>query len=62
MKITKGRLRQIIKEELARIRENKKEKLAARAGNPDEVEQEDFENLKSGDLDESVDIELVEED
>jgi len=62
MKITKGRLRQIIKEELARIRENKKEKLAARAGNPDEVEQEDFENLKSGDLNESVDIELVEED
>ena len=62
MKITKGRLRQIIKEELARIRENKKEKLAARAGNPDQVEQGDFENLKSGDLDESVDIELVEED
>lgn len=62
MKITKGRLREIIKEELARIRENKKEKLAARAGDPDKVEKEDFKNLKSGDLDESVDIELVEED
>ena len=52
MKITKGRIRQIIREELARFKENRKQKLA---------ENKDIKKTSKLDsLEESIEIELVE--